>query len=230
MSATDERLLAAITRAMQGPDPEGEEPRRSPSPGQSEDDEEKAKDEPTEVAQPTISDRRSGPQTGPKGVLADYRHSTQQQAQKEEETEEDKAFLEAYRAKRLADLQKPRPTFGWVKDIGQDEYVSIIDTTDPLIPVLIHLSDQANPASAALHTAMTQLASKYPHTLFTRIPAVEAYADVAQLDPISLPTLMVYRAGALIETWLRIGHGSEGIQVDDPDRVEAFLLQADVLA
>ncbi|KAI9226403.1 MAG: thioredoxin-like protein [Piptocephalis tieghemiana] len=230
MSATDERLLAAITRAMQGPDPEGEEPHRSPSPDQSEGEDEGEKMRRTDSTSQSPSfgpSDRPGPKTGPKGVLADYRHSTQSL---EEETEEDKAFLEAYRAKRLQELQKPRPVFGQVKDIGQDEYVSIIDSTNPLIPVLIHISDQANPASAALHEALVHLAPKYPHCLFTRISAVEAYADVAQLDPISLPTLMVYQGGSLLETWLRVGHGSEKIHVDDPEHVEAFLLAANVLA
>lgn len=108
MSATDERLLAAITRAMQGPDPEGEEPHRSPSPDQSEGEDEGEKMRRTDSTSQSPSfgpSDRPGPKTGPKGVLADYRHSTQSL---EEETEEDKAFLEAYRAKRLQELQKPR--------------------------------------------------------------------------------------------------------------------------
>lgn len=57
-----------------------------------------------------------------------------------DELDDDDEFFAQYKAKRITEIQSTRnPTFGYLQQITQDEYVDAIDNTNPQTHVVIHL-------------------------------------------------------------------------------------------
>ncbi len=52
-----------------------------------------------------------------------------------------------------------------------------------------------------LNVCLQQLAIKYPYTKFLKIIATEATANY---DDVALPTLLVYRQGQLVTSFIRV--------------------------
>lgn len=126
----------------------------------------------------------------------------------------------AYRARRLAEMRAaaagddgndiegggggggPR-TFGHLRSVGVDQFLSAIEGEPPSVPVLVHLFDDALRSCAKLDHALATLARAYPRAKFLRAKAQEV--DFAQgADADALPTLLVYKAGQLERAIVRI--------------------------
>jgi hypothetical protein len=128
-------------------DDEEPEPRRSRSnsPGTS-------SDSPPTPPAASASSQRSGAQTGPKGVLADWRATflPRQEPEEEEEEEEsdDAEAIEAWKAKRLAELQGSAErrqaagtskSFGHLREIGVHQFETAVLNESEDVKVVLHL-------------------------------------------------------------------------------------------
>ncbi|KAJ3124297.1 Phosducin-like protein 3 [Nowakowskiella sp. JEL0407] len=109
----------------------------------------------------------------------------------------------ALRAKRLLDLNKmlTKPRFGVFREISVSDYVYQIDSAPPNVNVVLHLYQQSHDACRLLNSILTVLAKKYPTTKFLRIVAEKADPDM-DFD-VSMPTLLVYRNGELVNNLVR---------------------------
>ena len=147
---------------------------------------------------------------------------------------DDRASLEAYRAKRLAELRARREAVrqgadgasggGVYRLIGRGDFVREVTEASAKGPtwVVLHLCTQGddNPECAALHTAFAELAERHPAARFLRIVGthcIEGYPDE------NLPTVIVYHDG---ECQLQIVGGKRfGGRGATADRVEWVLAE-----
>ncbi|KAI8930197.1 thioredoxin-like protein [Entophlyctis helioformis] len=120
-----------------------------------------------------------------------------------EDLEDDDEYIQEYRARRMLQLQvqSVRPRFGVVADLQTADYVSAIDDVDPSVTVVIHLYQQSLDACRLVNTFLDTLATAYPTVKFAKI--VSTKADAVFTDDV-LPAVLVYEAGALTHTLLRI--------------------------
>jgi hypothetical protein len=166
--------------------------------------------------------------TGPKGVREDYKfHKKQEKARKQEreqldfeklskkalssgwmqreiKQEEDKNdddFLKRYREKRLRELQQEQTRFGSVLELTRNTFVQNIDKEKQDVVIVIHLYENSNQESRIINDLFPQLAIRYPQTKFCKIRA--SHED-ASFDQIALPAILVYQAGELQYTLLRL--------------------------
>ncbi|KAJ3176720.1 hypothetical protein HDU87_004859 [Geranomyces variabilis] len=122
----------------------------------------------------------------------------------EEDDQEDAAYLDSYRAKRLAQLAHAAhaPRFGSVITLDtSDAYLQAIDDAPPATLVIIHLYDHRIEPCRLVDALLVQLASRRPAVKFCRIEA--GVADET-FDRIALPALIAYRAGETVATAMRV--------------------------
>eukprot|EP00753_Platysulcus_tardus_P008138 PLAT15659.1.p1 GENE.PLAT15659.1~~PLAT15659.1.p1 ORF type:complete len:301 (-),score=108.87 PLAT15659.1:113-991(-) len=134
----------------------------------------------------------------------------------DEEDEDDDDFMAAFRAKRLAEMRAKagRPDYGRVFDVDKFEFLDAIDSTDPRVFVVAYLFEKFVPDCRKVGGMMDDLARRAQHTKFLRIRASEAKDT---FDHIALPAFLVYRAGELVATMLRVTDEFDGddFVVDD---------------
>jgi hypothetical protein len=153
----EKTILEAAERPANDRDPEGKEPRRSPSPtlsqkGASSDHLEFDRLQLSSGAGYT-SGKPQEHQTGPKGVLADYRASrkpsekawtVEEILERDEQDQllEEDDFMADWRRKRLRELQGDQafgPTFGHFREIGLTNFEHAVLQEDPSVKVVLHL-------------------------------------------------------------------------------------------
>ncbi|KAJ3349692.1 hypothetical protein GGF32_005316 [Allomyces javanicus] len=249
MSLTDldERLI----RAIQQNDTHTLEPRAFGEPDPDDLSDTETAIAPTDFpAMPTSA--HGGPQTGPKGVMADYKHQQRMERAAADQQhrdflakldkqamrgkaledefadleldEEDDEVLAKYRAQRMAQMQsRARPTFGVFREIGVGQFLKEVDMEHKETPVLIHLYERYIPECARLNRHLTDLASKYGYVKFLRLVASHADKD---FDHLALPTIQVYRGGDLQCNLVRVSDDMEelGGEAFELDDCEAVLL------
>ncbi|KAI5476637.1 hypothetical protein MNV49_007415 [Pseudohyphozyma bogoriensis] len=159
--------------------------------------------------------------TGPKGVLADYQGNQSTLAQgmrfvslsdavePQEEEEDDVDEVEAWRAKRRLELmgsgerRSSRKTFGHLREIGMDQFLSAVEEEDPEVAVVLHLYEPGIEACHVLNSHLSAIARSYPHTKFIRAQATDLeFSEDTEED--TLPTVLVYRGGELETTLVRL--------------------------
>ncbi|KAL2919831.1 hypothetical protein HK105_200748 [Polyrhizophydium stewartii] len=126
-----------------------------------------------------------------------------------EELENDDDYIAEYRARRILELQalSMRPRFGTVVDLDATSYVPAIDDEDPAVTVVVHLYQRTHEACRTVNAYLDRLATAYPTTKFARI--ISTVADAA-FDDVALPALLVYEAGSLTHTLLRLTDEIDG--------------------
>jgi len=133
---------------------------------------------------------------------------------------EDDEFLEEYRRKRLEELKNAQnSTFGFLHSIKQEEFVDCIDKEKANTVIIIHLYQDYIPSCVKLNKCLQQLAQQYIHSKFVKIISTEADGNY---DDIALPTLLIYKAGQLHTTFIRIIDQLGG--TFDVDHVESLLI------
>ncbi|KAJ1992208.1 hypothetical protein H4R33_001091 [Dimargaris cristalligena] len=177
-------------------------------------------------AEPSLYTREltDGPQTGPKGVLADYRHfkAIQQQYQRQPrsqpppreptrgaESADDSEFddllddevLQQYSQQRLAEWQANQKTFGTVEEVAADSYATTVDQEAPTVRVVVHVYDDSVAVCRHLNEMLSGLARTLPHIRFIKIQAWET--GQSTFTPDVLPILLAYQDGLLIDTVIR---------------------------
>ena len=126
--------------------------------------------------------------------------------EEDEEEEGDDAFRK-YRQQRLEQLQRAAqvrsylPTFGELKDLSIDGYLTCVEGGHPETFVVVHLYEAHLPACVRLNFRLQELAAKFDQVCFGSMVASEAKEGMGTED---LPALVAYRGGEYLESELRV--------------------------
>lgn len=109
----------------------------------------------------------------------------------------DDEFLKAYRANRILQLRVSAelPQYGTYKKVTPEKFVEITNETDPRSFVVVHVFEEYIPACQRLNNIFDILARRYRHVRFIGFVATSASQTLSHK---SLPAMMVYRAGTLV--------------------------------
>lgn len=137
------------------------------------------------------------------------------------EDEEDEEFLDVYRRKRMAEIQKlqEKSKFGQVFHINKPEYNKEItecslgskEKEDDGVYVFVHMSLESKMQSRILSSLFDQAARKFPQIKFVDIPANRAIENYPENN---CPTLIVYYRGQVLKnlvTLLELGGNDTSI-------------------
>ncbi|OXA37248.1 phosducin-like protein isoform X3 [Folsomia candida] len=116
----------------------------------------------------------------------------------------------------------PRFGVGLVEIASGDEFLQIVDGSDPRVPVVVHIYDDQHPECARLNECLASLSELYPRVQFCKMRAREGGMS-AVFQAKGVPALLVYKGGSLIGNYVRLGDefGTE-FYVGD---VENFLIE-----
>jgi Phosducin len=116
----------------------------------------------------------------------------------DELNEEDENFLASYRQKRLRELKQANalPAFSGVEDVDPVGYSKAIDETDPRVFIVVHLYETYLPACRSLIPIMEKLSRDSMRDV--RFLSLNASTASKTLDPVALPSVLIYRSGVLI--------------------------------
>jgi len=93
--------------------------------------------------------------------------------------------------------------------------VDAIDKENKDVFVVVHLYQTYNRECVRLNSILQALAIKYPFVKFLKIVATEAKADYSD---VGLPSLLVYKAGDLVQRWVpvtvKLGKTFESVDVE----------------
>ena len=129
-----------------------------------------------------------------------------------QETVEDReeAALKAEEAKILRNLREKRiremqaacsaPVFGEVREVNASEFLDAIEKEDPRVFVVAHIYEETEKCCRTMNRCIESLARIQSGVKFLRMRASEAPQD---FDPVTLPVLVVYRAGDLHASFVR---------------------------
>jgi hypothetical protein len=116
----------------------------------------------------------------------------------EQNEEENEDFLAGYREQRLRELKQANalPEFSGVEDVDPVGYSKAIDETDPRVFVVVHLYETYIPACRSLIPIMEKLSRDSMRDV--RFLSLHASTASKTLDPVALPSVLIYRSGHLI--------------------------------
>eukprot|EP00475_Leptophrys_vorax_P012654 TRINITY_DN19049_c0_g1_i1.p1 TRINITY_DN19049_c0_g1~~TRINITY_DN19049_c0_g1_i1.p1 ORF type:complete len:244 (-),score=13.98 TRINITY_DN19049_c0_g1_i1:219-950(-) len=116
-----------------------------------------------------------------------------------EDDVDDDRFMEDYRRRRVAELKAAasQPRFGSVERIGGPDFVREVTEASRSVWVVVHLFKDSMPACGIMSRCLDELAAAHPSTKFVRIVSTEC---IPRYPDANLPTLLVYRQGAVKET------------------------------
>ena len=138
------------------------------------------------------------------------------------ESDDDDEFLESYRKKRLAQLraETAKPTFGaFNATASKQEYLDALATKDAV--VVVHLHEPNYGPCRRLNRALAALAARRRDVRFLGLALGEAGEALQGYDVETLPTLVVYQHGEVVETLFSVG-SDLAPSYDDAD-VESLL-------
>ena len=117
---------------------------------------------------------------------------------KEEEEEDDAEFLTRYHRRRLRDLQlsDALPEFEGVEEVDPVGYSMAVDNSDPRVLIVVHLYETYVPACRSLQPIMENLSRSSMRG--ARFLSLKASSASATLDPLALPSVLLYRARKLV--------------------------------
>jgi hypothetical protein len=121
-----------------------------------------------------------------------------------DELEDDEdAFMEAYRQKRRTEMElhSKLPTYGKVTSLDAFAFLDRIENADPKVHVIVHMYEDDVRACRALNITLESLAREHKHTDFVCLRKSDTPTG---LPCSSLPSLLIYRAGELVETAMAI--------------------------
>ena len=91
--------------------------------------------------------------------------------------------------------------FGNIVEVTAREYVEAIDKCDPRVFVVVHIYEDYVKECGRLNRCMEELARSYTNVKFVRLRSSESPSP---FDPVTLPTLCVYKAGDLCNSFVRV--------------------------
>ena len=117
-----------------------------------------------------------------------------------------------------------RPTFGTVLTIQSSQLEECVENVHPETFVIIHLFEPHVVECVKLNSVFMSLARKLPFNKFVKMSASEVMGDV--LTPETLPSVLVYRGGEQIKTWIRF---ADALKPLTDDIVAMWLLKENCL-
>eukprot|EP00619_Florenciella_sp_RCC1007_P010333 CAMPEP_0205909152 /NCGR_PEP_ID=MMETSP1325-20131115/3679_1 /ASSEMBLY_ACC=CAM_ASM_000708 /TAXON_ID=236786 /ORGANISM="Florenciella sp., Strain RCC1007" /LENGTH=364 /DNA_ID=CAMNT_0053275423 /DNA_START=109 /DNA_END=1203 /DNA_ORIENTATION=+ len=125
------------------------------------------------------------------------------EAQEEAEAEAEEDFLKSFREARIRELQSAstQPVFGNIYEVTAHEYADAIDRCDPRVYVVVHIYEDFVKECGRMNRCMEELARSYTNVKFVRLRSSESPSP---FDPVTLPTLCVYKAGDICNSFVRI--------------------------
>ncbi|KAH3667446.1 hypothetical protein OGAPHI_003095 [Ogataea philodendri] len=141
------------------------------------------------------------------------------------EDDEDEEFLESYKQKRMAEMNKlaAKAKYGSVYPITKPEYKQQVTEASHECFVVVHMSLQSALQSRLLASILTQIAPKLPEVKFVDIPADRAVENYPEAN---CPTLLVYHDGDVVKQTVTLAQlGGNQTKLAD---VETWLCSAGV--
>ena len=144
----------------------------------------------------------------------------------------DDEFMAQYRAKRLEQIKEEqleamrsayRPSFGSLVSLSADSLVDEIERQHPDTFIIVHLHDNSLELCHRLNSIFSSLAVKLAYTMFCKVSAADASES---LSVEALPTVIVFRGGEQIRTWVRFDVPLKPL---NEEIVTAWLLKEQVL-
>jgi len=125
--------------------------------------------------------------------------------------EEDEEFLEAYRRQRMAEIAqtykkadaKTTKFFTGVMKLSRDTFIGAVDDEDPLVTVIVLITDMTRPGCREMEKAFSELALSYPASKFCAILAAEVGTSL-KFKMEALPAIIVYKGGDVIGNFIRL--------------------------
>lgn len=116
----------------------------------------------------------------------------------EEEGDDDDEFLARYHRRRLLELQRTKalPEFEGVEEVDPVGFSVAVDKTDCRVAVVVHLYETYVPACRSLAAILENLSRNSMRGV--RFLSLKASSASATLDPLALPSVLLYRAGQLV--------------------------------
>jgi len=150
-----------------------------------------------------------------------------------EEGEEDllsdetlKDFMKA-RMEQMIRMKTELPEFGEIEEVPSgDEYLKLIDGTNPMIPVVVHIYETRVPECIRMNECLSTLSSHYRRVRFCKIKASNL-GVTSNFKKQGVPALLVYKGGSLIGNFVALKEefGSEFYEGD----VENYLIENGML-
>ncbi|GAA5839099.1 hypothetical protein JCM11251_003676 [Rhodosporidiobolus azoricus] len=108
-------------------------------------------------------------------------------------------------AQQQVQVEGGRRSFGHLREVGMEGFVSAVEDEEEGTAVLVHLYEPEIPPCHYLNLHLSSLARSYPHTKFLRAQAseVDFMSDHLGTDVDTLPTVLVYRGGDIETIWVR---------------------------
>lgn len=125
------------------------------------------------------------------------RHRDEEDVVEEEEADDDE-FLTRYHRRRLQELQirDSLPEFEGVEEVDPVGYSMAVDNTDPRVLIVVHLYETYVPACRSLIPIMENLSRNSMRG--SRFLSLRASSASATLDPLALPSVLLYRERKLV--------------------------------
>ncbi|KAG2734749.1 hypothetical protein G9P44_002755 [Scheffersomyces stipitis] len=135
------------------------------------------------------------------------------------EDEEDEEFLNFYKNKRMAELQKlaEKKKFGSVYPIAKNEYEDEVTKASNDSFVLVHMSLQSALQSRLLSTLLSTVARKFPEI---KICDIEATRCIENYPESNCPTFIIYHKTNVIKQYITLTQlGGNDAKLKDIERV-----------
>lgn len=162
----------------------------------------------------------SSTNTGPKGVIEDYKKQSQSRSDTlqnhnevdliEAEFQEllhDESTLNQYISRRLAEnkkLQSSLPTFGHVYHLKSGcELLDAIDKENPNVSVIVHIYTKYSKSCANLNRCLDELASDLKNIKFVTLDA-SVTALSSEFKENGVPALLAYKRGDLLKSLVQL--------------------------
>lgn len=173
-----------------------------------------------------------GGRTGPKGVIEDYKEHKKAEAEQREydeafrnavlqrmacgakmvrvvddeedlDDDEDDDFQREFRQRRIEELRAAHqaPVFGQVKEVSAFQFLDEINDEDPRVFVVAHIYEHCVQACVHMNRCLEVVAKEHTGIKILRL---EANKTPTGFDPVTLPVLVVYRAGDLHYSVLQV--------------------------
>lgn len=118
-----------------------------------------------------------------------------------DEDSDDEAF-QRYKLERIQQVQNSLPSFGTHDRIETNNALAgAVKNVHELVYVLVHVYENNSPACTSLNLCMESLAPQFTHIKFCRIRSSDCMKNFNRQG---LPTLMIYRGGKPVKTFIRV--------------------------
>mmetsp|Transcript_32371 Transcript_32371/g.85050 ORF Transcript_32371/g.85050 Transcript_32371/m.85050 type:complete len:368 (+) Transcript_32371:241-1344(+) len=127
----------------------------------------------------------------------------EREAEEEADAAEEEDFLSKFREARIRELQSAstQPVFGNIVEVAAHEYCEAIDKCDPRVFVVVHIYEDYVKECGRMNRCFEELARSYTNVKFVRLKSTESPSP---FDPVTLPTICVYKAGDLCNSFVRV--------------------------